>query len=200
MTLNSLCQMAARLADRSDEFVKTADQSGGSSYQGEAATLFELFRDAINEAYAEIARTGLMPGRFVPAVMPEDGVLKLDELAPDAAALYGVYSADRKRRYAHRFVSRFGVKAPEAAAGESVVLHIQCLPAPLVAETDEPVFSEAAAEPMIYVSLAVARLWQAERRLSAAQSWMSEYYRLLRGVRSSAGHPAARRFPRPWFR
>ena len=200
MTLNSLCQMAARCADRSDEFIKTDDGNGNMVYQGEAAILFKLFRDAINEAYAEIARTGLMPGRFVPVTMPKNGLLSLDELTPDAAALQGVWSADRTRQYAHRFVSRYGVRVPEVRPGEEILLHIHCIPSPLIAETDEPVFSEAAAEPMIYVSLAVARLWQAERRLAAAQAWMTEYYRLLRGVRSSAGHPAAHRFPRPWFR
>ena len=36
--------------------------------------------------------------------------------------------------------------------------------------------------------------------LAAAQTWMTEYYRLLRGVRASAGHPAGHRLPRPWFR
>lgn len=200
MTLNGLCRMAARLADRSDEFVKTVDENGDSAYQGEAAILFRLFRDAINEAYAEIARTGLMPGRFLPVTVPGDGLLNLSELAPQAAALEGIWSPDHTRQYAYRFVSRFVVRVPEAKAGEQVLLHIHEIPAPLIAETDEPVFSEAVAEPMIYAALAVARLWQSERRLAAAQTWMTEYYRLLRGVRSSAGHAAAHRFPRPWFR
>jgi len=200
MTLDSLCQMAARCADRSDEFVKTADENGNSAYRGEAAMLFALFRDAINEAYAEIARTGLMPGRFVAVTVPEGGVIKLDEAVPEAAALEGVWSADRTRQYGYRFVSRFEVKIPEARPGQQVLLHVHCIPAPLDAEDDEPVFSEAAAEPMIYVSLAVARLWQSERRLGAAQTWLTEYYRLLRNVRTSAGHAAAHRFPRPWFR
>ncbi len=48
MTLDGLCRMAARLTDRSDEFVKTIDENGCSAYQGEAAILFRLFRDAIN--------------------------------------------------------------------------------------------------------------------------------------------------------
>ena len=200
MTLENLCRMAARMADRSDEFVKTPDGNGNSVYQGEAAVLFNLFRDAINEAYAEIARSGLMPGRFVAVTVPADRVLKLDEAVPSAAALLGVWSADRKKQYAYRFVSRFEVKVPEAEPGGQVLLHVQCIPAPLEEESDEPVFSEAAAEPMIYVSLAVARLWQAERRLGAAQAWMNDYYRLLRGVRSSAGHPGGHRLPRPWFR
>ena len=200
MTLDSLCQMAARCADRSDEFVKTDDGNGRLAYQGEAAILFRLFRDAINEAYAEIARTGLMPGRFLPVVLPPDGVLRLDQAVPNAAALAGVWDEGRQRAYGFHFISRFDVKVPEARPGESLVLHVHCIPSPLVEEDDEPVFPEAAADPMIYVSLAVARLWQAERRLPAAQSWLSEYYRLLRGVRSSSGHAAKRRFPRPFFR
>ena len=200
MTLDSLCQMAARCADRSDEFVKTADENGKPAYQGEAAILFRLFRDAINEAYAEIARAGLMPGRFLPVTMPEDGVIRLDKTVPNAAALEDVWDEKRERTYAFRFISRFDVKIPEAQPGETVVLHVHCIPSPLIEADDEPVFPEAAADPMIYVSLAVARLWQAERRLPAAQSWMTEYYRLLRGVRSSGGHTAKRRFPRPFFR
>jgi len=200
MTLNGLCKMAARLADRGDEFVKTLDKNGNSVYQGEARILFGLFRDAINEAYAEIARAGLMPGRFVPAVVPENREIDLTKAAPHAASLEGVYSNDRVKKYAHRFTSRFIVRVPEARPGEEVLLHVHEIPAPLLMESDEPVFSEAVAEPMIYVSLAVARLWQSERRLAAAQTWMNEYYRLLRGVRSAGSHAAAHRFPRPWFR
>ena len=81
MTLNGLCKMAARLADRGDEFVKTLDKNGNSVYQGEARILFGLFRDAINEAYAEIARAGLMPGRFVPAEVPENREIDLTKAA-----------------------------------------------------------------------------------------------------------------------
>ncbi|MBR3505293.1 MAG: hypothetical protein IKO07_13770 [Clostridia bacterium] len=200
MTLESLCQSAARCADRSEEFVKTADGNGKLVYQGEAAILFRLFRDAINEAYAEIARTGLMPGRFLPVVLPEDGVIRLNEAVPNAAALEGVWDEKRERAYGFRFISRFDVRVPEARPGETLILHVHCIPARLTEPDDEPVFSEAAADPMIYVSLAVARLWQAERRLPAAQSWLSAYYTLLRGVRSSGGHAAKRRFPRPFFR
>lgn len=200
MTLNSLCQSAARCADRGDEFVKTADANGRLVYQGEAAVLFGLFRDAINEAYAEIARTGLMPGRFLPIDMPEGGVIRLDEAAPSAAALEDIWSADRSRQYPFRFISRFEALVPDPRPGERILLHIRCIPAPLTEESDEPVFSEAAADPMIYVSLAVARLWQSERRLAAAQIWLSEYYRLLRGVRSGNAHAARHRFPKPWFR
>ena len=200
MTLDSLCRMAARCADRSDEFVKTADESGVMRYQGEALILFRLFRDAINEAYAEIARTGLMPGLFLPVEVPADGVIRLDRAVPSAAALEEVLDQAREKPYAYRFLSRFEVKIIGAAPGDTVVLHVQVIPAPLAEEDDEPVFPEAVADPMIYVSLAVARLWQSERRLAAAQSWQNDYYRLLRSVRSSGSHAARHRFPRPWFR
>ncbi|MBQ8954912.1 MAG: hypothetical protein IJ048_12445 [Clostridia bacterium] len=200
MTLDNMCRIAARMADRSDELVKTADETGATAYRGEAALLFNLFRDAINEAYMEIARSGLMPGRFAPVTVPPSRIIRLDEAAPDAAALMEVWSADHSRQYDHRFVSRFDLRVPDARAGETVLLHIHTIPAPLVAETDEPVFSEAVADPMIYVSLAVTRLWQSERRLAAAQIWHNEYYRLLRTVRSSAEHPAGHRLACRWFR
>ena len=129
-----------------------------------------------------------------------DGVIRLDKAVPSAAALEEVWDEGRRRTYAFRFISRFDVKVPEAKPGETVVLHVLCMPSPLTEEDDEPIFPEAVADPMIYVSLAVARLWQAERRLPASQSWMTDYYHLLRAVRSSGGHAAKRRFPRPFFR
>ena len=130
MTLDCLCRMAARCADRGDEFVKTPDENGRLAYQGEAALMFSLFRDAINEAYAEIARTGLMPGRFLPVQLPADGVIRLDKAVPSAAALEGVWDENRQRPYAFRFGSRFDVKVPEAKPGETVVLHVHCVPSP----------------------------------------------------------------------
>ena len=111
--------------------------------------------------------------------------MRLDECARDAAELLGVYSPDMKTAYAFTLEPRYRVRVPDAA-GRSVRLKVKSLPAPLLEGGDEPVFSESAADPMIYISLACARLWMADRRPNLAQMWLLRYYQLLRGVSSSA--------------
>ena len=200
MTLDDMCRMAARCTDRYDELIKTLMPDGTCRYTGEAENCFNILRDGINEAYAEISRTRLVPDRFVCLTVPDSRVISLTETLPDAASVCGVYSPDRKTRYAHRFLTRFELEIPDAEPGSTVLARIHYLPEPLRLETDEPVFPDSLVDPMTYVSLAAARMWQSERKFAAAQSWMNEYYRLLRRVRPSAADPTGRRFPRPVFR
>ena len=87
-----------------------------------------------------------------------------------------------------------------AKAGEVVLLHYHYLPSRLAEEADEPVFPEAQVDPMLYISLATARLWQSERKMSAAQPWLSEYYRKLRELRPDMRPARKKRLPRTIFR
>ena len=73
MTLDDMCRMAARCTDRYDELIKTLMPDGTCRYTGEAENCFNILRDGINEAYAEISRTRLVPDRFVCLTVP-DGI------------------------------------------------------------------------------------------------------------------------------
>ena len=186
MTLGDMVLMAARYTDRADEMVKTTQADGTAAYTGHALSCFRLFRDAINEAYAEAASVCLAPERSETFPVPDNRVLDIGELIPDAAAVRAVFSADGQREIGFRFLSRFEIIV-DALPGEAVQVRALVLPPPLENEEDEPVFPESAVEPMVYVSLAAARMWQSERQHAASQAWLGDYYRLLRRVRSGAG-------------
>lgn len=193
-----MCLMAARYADRSDEFVKTAGTDGAPAYQGEALSMFVILRDAINEAYAEIADGYLLYDERKTVAVGENGAIDLTTAAPNATAIIAVYAADGKTPLPFTFETRFTVRVEGAGSGERVCVRVRMRPDRLENESDEPVFPESAAEPMVYVSLAVARLFQSERKFSDAQSWTAEYRRLLRGVKPVAR--THRRMPRRRFR
>lgn len=198
MTLGDMCLMAARYADRYDEFVKSINASGESIYQGEALNMFNVMRDAINEAYAEIADGYLLPDRYETITADAEGLIDLAQTAENAVSVLDVLTADGQRSLPFSFRARFVMAVEGILPGESVLVRLRIQPEKLTSEGDAPIFPEAAATPMIYVSLAVARLFQSERKFSDAQNWLLEYRRLIRSVRSGAR--ATRRLPRPPFR
>ena len=198
MNLENMCLMAARYADRSDEFVKTAAADGAPVYQGEALNMFAVLRDAINEAYAEIADGYLLYDECKTVTLGENGVIDLATAAPNATAIIAIYAAGGKTPLPFTFETRFIARVAGAESGERVCVRVRMRPDRLENESDEPVFPESAAEPMVYVSLAVARLFQSERKFADAQMWTAEYRRLLRGVKPVAR--AHRRMPRRSFR
>ncbi len=198
MNLENMCLMAARYADRGDELVKTAGADGAPAYQGEALNIFTILRDAINEAYAEIADGYLLCDERKTVTVGENGMIDLKTAAPNATAIIAIYAADGKAPLPFTFETRFTVHVEGAESGERVCVRIRVRPERLINESDEPVFPESAAEPTVYAALAAARLFQSERKFSDAQSWMSEYRRLLRGVKPCAR--AHRRMPRRAFR
>ncbi len=198
MNLGDMCLMAARYADRYDEFIKTADASGALTYQGEALNMFNVLRDAINEAYGEIADGYLLPDCLKAVTPNESGEIDLIKALPEATCILDVLTADGRTKLEFDFKTRFVITVQGIRPGETVIIRARLHPQRLENENDEPIFPETAAAPMIYVALAVARLMQSERKFSDAQSWLSEYRRLIRAVRSSAR--ARRRLPRPTFR
>lgn len=196
MNLGRMCEAAARYSDRYDEFVK----ADGGDYEGEALHWFNIFRDAVNEAYFEIARCVREPEMKQEIRLDESRVIDLSKMEPEAVAVIGVYRPDGLTEAEFVFRQRRMIEVRGARAGETVILRWQYLPNRLEKESDEPVFSEALADPMIYIALATARIWQSERRMSDAQIWINEYYRRLRALRPTMKNAAKRRLPRTLFR
>lgn len=200
MNLGGMCAMAARYSDRYDEFVKTTGKDGKSAYEGEALHWFQVFRDAVNEAYFEISRSRMHPDMRVEYTLGKDRTIDLSALLPAVCSVLGVFREDGRTDAEFVFVSRYGIRVTGAKAGEKVTVVYQYLPDRLEDEADEPVFPESLADPMVYVSLAVARIWQSERKFTAAQPWLNAYYQRLRELRPDMKGLRRRRLKRPLFR
>ena len=196
MNLGRMCEAAARYSDRYDEYVK----ADGASFEGEALHWFNIFRDAVNEAYFEIARCVRQPEMVRELELSADRVIDLRALEPEPAALIGVYRMDGMTGIEYIFRTRWMIEITGAKAGERVMLKWMYLPERLEAEEDEPMFPETLADPMIYIALATARIWQSERRMSDAQIWINEYCRRLRELRPTLKNARMRRLPRTIFR
>lgn len=200
MNLGDMCVMAARYSDRYDEYVKTVSEDGNAAFEGEALHWFHLFRDAINEAYFEISRSRLHPDRRVECVLGSDLTIQLQTMEPPVCSVTGVFREDGMTDVEYIFRSRYELRITGAKSGEKVILLYQYLPDRLEDETDEPIFQESLADPMIYVSLAVARIWQSERKYAAAQPWLNGYYQRLRELRPSLKPIRKKKLARPLFR
>lgn len=200
MNLGGICRMAARYTDRYDEYVKTAGPDGSEAFEGEALHWFQVFSDAVNEAYFEISRTRLTPGTELKLTVPVDRVIRLEGLKPEVCTVCGVYFEDGATEAGFVFRSRTELEVTGAQAGDTVVLRYHSLPERLEAESDEPVFPESQVDPTVYACLAAARLWQSERKNAAAQLWLAEYYRKLRELRPSMKPASGRRLKLRAFR
>lgn len=200
MNLGEMCQMAARYSDRYDEYEKTEQADGTSAFEGEALHWFNLFRDAVNEAYFDISRSRATPQKQVLTTVPEGGLLSLSDLRPEVCGVSGVFREDERTAVEFVFRNREQIEITGARAGDRVCLRYHYLPNRLEKECDEPIFPESLADPSVYVTLAVARVWQSERRMAIAQEWMAEYYRKLRAVRAGIRPAGKRRMPRTLFR
>ena len=98
MNLGGMCRMAAKYSDRYDEYMKTERQDGTQAYEGEALHWFELFRDAINEAYFEVSRSRLMPTTRVQVKLTPERIIDLSEVEPEVCTVCGVYRIDGVKR------------------------------------------------------------------------------------------------------
>lgn len=196
MTLKEMCEMAARYSDRYDEFEKTENSAGKLVYEDDALHYFNVFRDAINEAYFEVSRMRMLPDTYAETVVPADRQIDLSYAYPLPYMLKNVLSADRSAAIAFQFVTRMAIEITGAQAGDTVTLYYYYMPDRLEYESDEPIFPESVVDPMVYVTLAVARMWQSEKKMANYQTWMGEYLRKLKGVQSSMKNSTARRIPR----
>lgn len=195
MTLDEMCLAAARYSDRYDEMEKNED----GEYEDDALHYFNVFRDAINEAYREISRKYALPDTYVAATVDELGQVNLARLEPSIYCLKEVLNAERSMSLPYTFETKFIIDV-DAPADTPVTLCYHYMPPSLEELNDAPVFNDAQADPMIYISLAVARMWQSEKKFEYANHWMSQYYTLLRDVRSGFNDRSKRRIPRRQFR
>jgi hypothetical protein len=197
MTLDEMCAMAARYSDRYDEFEKNDE----GEYEDDALHYFNVFRDGINEAYREVSRLQAMPDTYVSAKVGADNTIDLTTVYPLVYQLKNVFTANRSAVAQYVFDTKYKIKILSGAkVGETVVLHYHYLPDALEGLTDSPVFSEAMVDPMLYVSLAVARMWQSEKKMDNFYTWYNQYREHLRNVRSTMNALAKRRIPRRLFR
>ena len=200
MNLGRMCEAAARYSDRYDEYVKTLNEEGKEEFEGEALHWFKIFRDAINEAYFEVSRARLTPEVRLEYVMGDERVIDMKDLLPQVCSVCGVYRADGQTGVEFVFRNRTEIEVKSVHSGEKLILHYHYLPEPLAKEYDEPIFPESLVDPSVYIALAVARVWQSERKMGAAQMWLNEYYQKLRSLRGSVRSGVRRRLPRTLFR
>ncbi len=204
MTLDEMCMMAARYSDRYDEFEKTLD--GGDSqdpedwYEDDAMHYFRVFRDAINEAHREVSRLQAQPDVYTRVQVGEDGLVDLSTLTPAVYQVKDVFVENRTSSTAYVFDTKYMLKMQTAKQGDYVVVYYHYIPDDLELLDDSPVFTEAVVDPMVYVSLAVARMWQSEKKMEFFSYWYNQYREHLRNVRSSMLSSAKRRIPRRLFR
>lgn len=200
MTLDKMCMMAARYSDRYDEFEKTENEDGKLVYQDDAEHYFNVFRDAINEAYFEVARTRCEPDMYAETVVEDDGTINLETMYPLPYSVKNLLNANKTAAVAFDFETKFILRVTGAKPGETVQLYYSYLPDRLEALTDEPIFPESVVDPAVYVNLAVAKMWQSEKKLTLYQSWLMDYRTALQGVRPTMKGGNLRRLPRGRFR
>lgn len=199
MTLDEMCMTAARYSDRYDEFEKTIVDDR-EVYEDDAGHYFNVFRDAINEAYMAVSREYAMPNTIVPTKAGEEGILDLTAVFPLVHTVQDVLNATETANVPYTFRTKYELQLDGVQKGEMVNLKYHYLPDRLERLNDEPIFSEAVVDPMVYISLAVARIWQSEKKFDYANQWMQQYYAHLRAVKNGMSDRSRRRIPRRRFR
>ena len=200
MTLGDMCIMAARFSDRWDEFELVELDDGTMGYEDDALMYFQVFRDGINEAYFEVARQKKLLDRYRQVQVRDDGTVRLDRLSPECWEIESVQDENQEHALSFTFQTRSQIVVDGTQPGDMVTVHYYYVPERLEKLNDEPVLTEAQVDPMVYVSLAVARMWLSEKKLDYYNAWMAQYYTYLRGVRSRYDGNATRRIPRRRFR
>lgn len=206
MTLDEMCIMAARYSDRYDEFEKTltGGEDGDSDsaedwYEDDALHYFNVFRDGINEAYREVSRLQAMPDRITEVEVDDDQQVNLASIFPGVYGIKQLLNENRTAGIDYTFNTKY-VLDVNANPGDTLLLLYHYIPADLEDLSDEPVFTDAQVDPMLYVCMAVARMWYSEKKFDFGNQWMSQYYNYLRNVRSSLKDRSRRRIPRGLFR
>jgi len=196
MTLDEMCIAAARYSDRYDEFEKNTDEE----YEDDALHYFNVFRDAINEAYAAVARECMMPDMYSTLKVGKDGTVDLTALSPEIYGIKDVLNKNRTANLAYNFETKFTISVPDAAVGDTVTIYYHYIPKRLEDQGDSPVFPESMVDPMVYISLAVARIWMSEKKFDYANQWLQQHYLLLNKIKNGLKSRANRRIPRRMFR
>lgn len=199
MTLDEMCISAARYSDRYDEFEKS-EVDGVEMYEDDAEHYFNVFCDAINEAYMTVSREYAMPNTRVLAKVGSEGIVDLTAVYPLVYSLQDVLNDVETANVSYTFRTKYEIQVEGVQEGKMVTLLYHYLPDRLEKLDDEPIFSEAIVDPMVYICLAVARMWQSEKKFDYADRWMQQYYTHLRAIKSSMSNRVNRRIPRRMFR
>jgi len=195
MTLEDMCIAAARYSDRYDEFEREED----GEYEDDALHYFNVFRDAINEAYAAVARECMMPDTYKTVKVNKDGQVDLTGLNPEIYGIKDVLNKERTANLGYFFDTQFVISVPEAA-NNTVTIYYHYIPDRLEEYDDRPIFSESMVDPMVYISLAVARIWQSEKKFDYAERWLRDHYMMLNKIKNGLKSKMNRRIPRRMFR
>lgn len=196
MTLDEMCMAAARYADRYDEFEKNDD----GVYEDDALHYFNVFKDAINEAYMAVSREYAMPDTREKVKVDADGRIDLLSVDPVVCTVQDVLAYDESASIPYKFRTKYELEIEGAVRGDTVILVYHYLPEKLEKLNDEPIFTDGVVDPMVYISLAVARMWKSEKKFDYSNQWMQEYYSLLRGIKNTMVSRSKRRIPRRMFR
>lgn len=198
MTLDEMCLAAARYSDRYDEFERTAE-GDDFPYEDDALHYFNVFRDAINEAYREVSRLYAMPDRWAVLTVNKNQQIALDTIEPGVYAIKSLQYIDGSAPIDYTFSTKYLIDV-ELDPGTKVKLLYHYIPEDLTNLNDEPIFTEAQVDPMVYISLAVARIWYSEKKFDYGNQWLSQYYNMLKNIRSNLKDRSRRRIPRGVFR
>ena len=196
MTLDEMCVAAARYSDRDDEFEKNED----GEYEDDALLYFNIFKDAINEAYFAVARECAMPDRYERAVVDADGLVDLRELSPEIYGIKDVLDEHRTMNLSYTFDTKFLIRVYDTVPGNNVTIYYHYVPDRLEELDDTPIFPESIVDPMVYICLAVARIWMSEKKFDYANQWLRDYHSLLAKIKNGLHSRANRRIPRRMFR
>lgn len=203
MTLDEMCVAAARYADRYDEYERTLD--GGTSveaedwYEDDALHYFNVFRDGINEAYREVSRLQAMPDRFEEVEVDENQQVDLLNITPGVYGVKQLLNEDKTAAVDYTFSTKYLLDT-NCQPGTMLQMLYHYIPDNLEYLDDSPIFPESQVDPMVYICMAVARMWYSEKKFDFGNQWMSQYYTYLRNVRSSLKDRSRRRIPRGLFR
>lgn len=202
MTLEEMCIMAARYSDRYDEFERVEDDTnrGEEAYEDDALHYFNVFRDGINEAYREVSRIQAMPDVYTKVSVNSKNQIDLRAIEPSVFGVKDLLNETQTANVAYTFSTKYILNVPSVSPGTRLTLYYHYIPEDLELLNDEPIFTDAQVDPMVYVSLAVARMWYSEKKFDFGNQWMSQYYNFLRNVRSDMKSRAGRRIPRGLFR
>ena len=202
MTLEEMCIMAARYSDRYDEFERIEDDTnrGEEAYEDDALHYFNVFRDGINEAYREVSRIQAMPDVYTKVSVNSKNQIDLQAIEPSVFGVKDLLNENQTANVAYTFSTKYILNVPSVSPGTRLTLYYHYIPEDLELLNDEPIFTDAQVDPMVYVSLAVARMWYSEKKFDFGNQWMSQYYNFLRNVRSDMKSRAGRRIPRGLFR
>ena len=180
MTVQEMCEAAARNTDRYDEFVM---EDGANDYEEDALHYKNVFLDGINEAYFAASRQMLSPSRFQLMEVPEDQTIDMTLIDPPPFQVRALLNALKTENISYFLIDRDHIQVA-APVGSSVMLFYHYLPDRLTDLDDVPVFSEAAVNPETYISMASARMWLSEKKTDLAQPWLQRYYSGLREIKS----------------